>query len=141
MRPSDRRILELMTRRQEQERLQERRARQEHQRWRQEWLQELRLQAEREERRGEAVEARRRAEAWESRRRREELQQRHTQSLENLAALIRGREERAALELASHRGRKVGRTGCGCSEAGLSTETEQTGAWIRVIRGVVHHLV
>ncbi|KAF0304093.1 hypothetical protein FJT64_024011 [Amphibalanus amphitrite] len=106
VRPSDRRILELMSRRQEQERLQERHAVEEHQRWRQECLQELRRQSERQERREEAVLARRRAEAWESRRRREELQQRHSQSLENLTALIRGREERAAQELAAQRGRK-----------------------------------
>ncbi|XP_043193593.1 trichohyalin-like isoform X2 [Amphibalanus amphitrite] len=106
VRPSDRRILELMSRRQEQERLQERHAVEEHQRWRQECLQELRRQSERQERREEAVLARRRAEAWESRRRREELQQQHSQSLENLTALIRGREERAALELAAQRGRK-----------------------------------
>ena len=97
-----------MTRRQEQERLQERLAEQERHRWRQEWLDQLRRGEEREERRVDSVLARRTAEAAESRRRREELQQRHSQSLENLTALIRGREERAANELATQRGRKVG---------------------------------
>ena len=108
MRPSDWRILELMERRQEQERHQELAAEQERQRWRRDWLELLRRRAEDRGRREEAVMLRREAEAGESRRRREELEQRRWRSLENLTAEIRGREERAAAGLASQRHRKVG---------------------------------